>query len=83
MNKVYILKPYTPYIAAAQGEIIKYKFRLYDQWYCISEVQLEWGQPQVARPLEEDDNYGYVLYESFDDAMAYVNQLREFERYAF
>lgn len=80
MNKVYIIKPYNPYVLPAEQEIIRYIFRIYDSQYCISEVVLNWGQPQTSRPIEEEDNFGYNLFNTFDEAMEYVQLIRRLSK---
>ena len=80
MQKVYILKPYSPYVRPAPEETIEYIFRLYGEQYCIASVVLDWGIARTARPIEEEDDFGYTFYETFDDAMAFVKQLKEFEK---
>ncbi len=79
-EKVYIIKTYNPYIAPADGETIKFIFRLYEQQYCISEVSLYWGKPQVATPIELEDDFGYTMYDTYEDALAFVKELKEISR---
>lgn len=75
-QKVYIIKPYNKYLHPEKGETIISIFCIYDNWYCISEVELEWGTPRVARTLEEQDNFGYHLYNTLEEAQAYVSLLK-------
>lgn len=49
--------------------------------YCITKVELKWGKPQIAIPIEEQsDFYVYTIFESFDAAMSYVQLLRDINR---
>lgn len=79
-NKVYIIKPYNKYLLPQLGETVLYKFNLYDTQYCISEVILQWGKPLVARLIEQQDDYGYYLYNTYQQAMNYVKILKQIER---
>lgn len=79
-NKVYIIKPYDQNLSPQKDETILKKFSLYGNKYCISEVILEWGQPIVARLIQEQDGFGYFLYDTKQEAEMYVKKLKEFER---
>lgn len=77
-QKVYIIKPYNKYLLPQRQQRIVYKFNLYDNAYCISQVSLEWGHPIVARLIQEQDDFGYHLYDTYEDALKYVQQLKHF-----
>ena len=62
------------------GQRIVYKFNLDDNQYCISQVNLEWGKPVVARPIEQQDDFGYHLYNTYEQALSYVLQLKQIAR---
>ena len=79
-SKVYIIKPYNKYMLPQPGEQILYKFNLYNNEYCISETNLQWGKPIVARPLEQQDDFGYHLYNPYEQALSYVLQLKQIAR---
>lgn len=79
-NTVFLIKPYNPYIAPAANETIHYIYRINDRQYAIVETTLDWGQPQLGLSVEEEDNYGYFLYNSLDEAMAYVNLIKEINK---
>ena len=79
-KKIYIIKPYNKYIEPLQGETIISTFIINQTWYCISETFLEWGQPQVARPLLEQDDYGYRIYNTYEEAQEFVRVLKQISR---
>lgn len=79
-NKVYIIKPYNKYLLPQRGETIVYKFELYNTQYCISEVELQWGKPIVARLLQQEDDFGYYLYDTYQQALSYIKQLKTLAR---
>lgn len=75
-QRVYIVKPYSDYLPPERDETILKRFTLYGNKYCISEVALEWGQPRVSRPVGEQDNFGYFLYNTYEEAELYVKKLK-------
>ena len=75
--KVYIIKPYNKYILTEPEQRILYKFNLYDNQYCLVETTLEWGKPVVSRPFQEQDDYGYTIYSTQQDAFNYIKQLKK------
>ena len=79
-KKIYIIKPYNKYIQPAPQEKIISLFIVNQIWYCISETSLEWGQPQVARPLLEQDDYGYRIYNTYEEAQEFVHMLKQISR---
>ena len=79
-NTVFLIKPYNPYIAPAANETIHYTYQVNGNEYAVVETTLDWGQPQLGLSIEEQDNYGYFLYNSLDEVMAYVKVLKEINK---
>ena len=54
-------------------EHARYRFTLNDNTYAIMEVDLIWGQPQLATDTMATDNpNSYHLYETYTDALQFV-----------
>lgn len=76
---VYIVDVYNPY---ARNENVIYRFIYNKQWWAIRRVELEWGKPRGETALEMDDEFSrFHYYDTFEDAMAYVKELRKGENY--
>lgn len=76
MNTVFLIKPYNPYIRPAEGETIRFIFTLHDRQFAICEATLDWGRAQVAVPIDEEDDFGYRLYDTYEEAYDYVQLLK-------
>ena len=60
---------------------VRMRYCINDIWYCIREVELEWGEPLV--PIRIDDNLDrrwYYVYENYDDAIEFVNTMKRMNR---
>ena len=54
-------------------------FLLYNKWYCIRKInKLEWGEPIFKERKIEENSY-YHIYSSFEEAKAFVHQLKQLE----
>ena len=74
---VYIVDAYNPY---ARNTNVLYRFIYNDQWWAIRRVSLEWGKPRGETALELDDEYSrFHYYNTYEDAMDYVKELRKGE----
>ncbi len=80
MNRVYLIKPYNPYVPAAENETIKYIYTINEQQFCIVETVLDWGKPQVGLSIDQEDNYGFYLYNNYEDALEYVKLIKRLAR---
>lgn len=81
-GKVYIIDKYYPHLPPAQGEKCLYVFTINEQQSCIKEVELEWGMPRIATPID-DKRSEYACYKYFDtyeEAEKYVRLLKELNR---
>ena len=80
MNTVFLIKPYNDYIRPAEGETIRHIFTLYDRQFAICEATLDWGKAQVAVPIDEEDDFGYRFYDTYEEAYEYVQLLKRLAR---
>lgn len=80
MNTVFLIKPYNDYIRPAKGETIRHIFTLYDRQFAICEATLDWGKAQVAVPIDEEDDFGYRFYDTYEEAYEYVQLLKRLAR---
>lgn len=71
-NTVFILDTYNKY---ARNENVRYIFRLYDNWYAIKEVELEWGRPALDR-IDVSEYDTYHLFNSYEEAYAAAQELK-------
>ncbi len=76
MNTIFLIKPYSPYISPAEGEIIRHIFKVYDQDFAICEAYLDWGKANVAVPIEQEDTFGYYYYNTYEEALEYANIIK-------
>lgn len=73
---VYIVDVYNPY---ARNRNVMFRFIYHNQWWCIRRATLDWGIPQDTA-LEMDDEYSrFHLYNTYEEAMEFVRQLRKGE----
>lgn len=79
-SKVYILDTYNPYNVSGNVNVKKI-FKHYDHYYCVREVELEWGRPVLNfRSITDDDEFlDFHLYDSLDEAKAAVAALKRCE----
>lgn len=74
-NTVFILDNYSRY---DDNTNVRQIFHLYEQWYCIREVELEWGRPKFARKIE-DDFQNFYLFNTLEEAKQCVKRLKRAE----
>lgn len=79
-NTIFLIKPYNPYIAPAANETVHYIYQVNGNKYAVVETTLNWGKPELGLSIEEEDDYGYYFYKSFDEAMDFVKLLKECNR---
>lgn len=63
-----------------KNDNVRFTFPVNDEWYCIREVPLDWGQPQFPEKDIEDNYTDYCLYPTYEDALNFVktlNKIRE------
>lgn len=74
---VYIVDAYNLY---ARNTNVLYRFIYHGQWWAIRRIELEWGKPCGETALEMDDEYSrFHYYNTYEDAMEYVKELRKGE----
>lgn len=76
-NVVYILDAYNPYHNNAD---VRYVFRYHGLQWCVRQVQLEWGAPIFTEKDVEDDFTNFHIYETLDEALQFVRELKKGER---
>ena len=79
-QKVYIVTSYYRNIPPAPNQKILYVFKLNDSWCCICECELEWGKPRISVPIEEQYDYTYHYFKTYDKAFEFVRLLKELNR---
>lgn len=80
-QKVYIIMPFYNNIPPAPGQQILYVFKINDHQSCICECELEWGNPKIAIPIEEQSEYyKYYYFKTYDEAFEYVKLIKELNR---
>lgn len=80
-QKVYVITPYYSNIPPAHGQHNLYVYSINGRQYCIAEVELEWGQAQVAIPIEEQSDFiSYKYFQTYDEAFEYVKLIKELNR---
>ena len=74
LNKtVFIVDVYSPY---ARNADVRKVFSYNDNLYCIREVSLTWGQPQLDPVFDElETPPSFTLYNTFEEANNYVEDL--------
>ena len=70
-NTVYIIDLYDKF---TKDKIIS-TFKINGRWWAIKEVSLLWGIPQLTK-IEDDDYISFHLYNTLDEAKAYVKQIK-------
>lgn len=50
-------------------------FTLNGVHYCIREVTLEWGVPQLPIRIDDMVEPHYYIFDTYEDALDYVNEL--------
>ena len=72
--KVYIIDVYEKY--RKEGNEVSVHWIGGRQW-CIREVEMEWGLPQIQEKVEYDeDPTTYHIYERYEDAREYLQQMQ-------
>lgn len=80
MKTVFLIKPYSAHISPAPNEKVHDIFKINEQEYAIVETILEWGKPQIAQTIEQEDSYGFYLYNSYKDAKYFADLVRRYNR---
>lgn len=76
---VYIVDAYNPY---ARNTNVLYRFIYHNRLWAVRCIELEWGKPHGETALELDDEYSrFQYYNTFEEAMNYVKELRKGENY--
>lgn len=76
METSYIIKNYNKYSVWDRTHT-RYTFKINGNEYAIMEVELEWGLPQLSYTIEEEDApETYHLYNTYEEAIQYVQQLK-------
>lgn len=70
-STVFIVDTYNKY---ARNKNVCYVFHIHDNWYCIREVELNWGNPIF--PEKPFDETNYYLYNTYEEAITYVKTLK-------
>lgn len=59
----------------------KYVFEINEVWYAVKEVSMEWGLPQLRfRADQEQYPENYRIYDTYEDAMQFVYQMKQLAR---
>lgn len=78
-QKVYIIDVYNPNNTKQNEDVVQI-FKLYDQFYAIFSTELSWGVPILKnRPIDEEQYMDNYIYETLDEAKAFVRKLKELE----
>ena len=73
---VYIIDSYS---AFDNNENVCMTFLLYNNWYCIREInKLEWGEPIFKEKRMDDTSY-YYIYSSLEEAKEFIHKLKQLE----
>ena len=73
---VYILDSYNKFESDDVVEV----FTINSRWYAIKRVKLYFGRPILSNvEKNEDESIHFHIYESLDDAKAYVRKLKMLE----
>ena len=75
-DNVFILDTYNKY---QSNKDVKHIFTLFGKWYCIREVSLIWGIPNFPEKDFEDDYSTFQLYNTFEEALTAVKNMRKAE----
>lgn len=73
---VFIIDLYNKY---HKNDNVKYIFPVNSNWYCIREVELDWGLPEFPEKDIDDDFTQYQLYTNYDDALTFARTLQKLE----
>ena len=75
----YIIDTYDPYNSKANENVV-YTFHLYGGQFCIRATSLSWGRPILKnQSVEESDFINYHIYDTLEEAMQYVHELKKIE----
>lgn len=77
MNTIFIIDTYSQYLPTSVKELARYIFSLNDILYAIYEVELEWGQINMERPIEEEHIPDFYYFNSYEEALDFVKQLKK------
>lgn len=76
-SPAYIIDLYQKF---SSNKNVLYVFKLHGQEYCIRQIdKFDWGQPVFPeKPIDDDFTY-YHIYNSLDEARAYIRYLKDLE----
>ena len=73
----YIIGAYNKYDTWDRTHSV-YKFKINDSWYAIKEIEMVWGLPMLEYQVDRDDApESYHIYESVEEAMEFVEEIRQ------
>lgn len=76
-NSCFLLDIHSPY---DRNNDVRGIFKLYDNWYCIREINdLDWGRPQFEELGMDDSGEIFKLYSTLDEAWDAVRALKRAE----
>ena len=76
----YIISTYNKYDQWDRAHSV-YKFEVNEVWYAIKEVEMEWGLPRLPQYADRDEDLRcYQVYDTKEDAMQFVRQVRQLAR---
>ena len=79
-NTVFILDDYNQY--GLDKDNVRTTIKINGRFWAIKEVQLQWGLPQLQRPITdpEIDPYIYKLYNTYEEAFAALQHIKALNR---
>ena len=75
-QQVYVIDLYNKY---SKDDIVSV-FSINGRWWCIKKVTLEWGKPRLSS-IEDTENefLSFHLYNTLEEAQAYVREIKRLE----
>ena len=78
-QKVYVIDIYNPNNAKRNEDAVQI-FRLNQSYFAIFSVPLQWGKPAFKNQTIDESEYDdFYIYETLDEAKAFVRKLKELE----
>lgn len=79
-QKAYVIDIYNPNNTKKNEDAV-FIFKLRTNWWAIFATTLSWGQPVFKnQTIEDEDEYDdFYVYETLDEAKAFVRKLKELE----
>lgn len=73
----FIIDNFSPF---QKNKNVVYTFRLYGRPYCIRSInEFEWGQPDFPEKDIEDNYTTYLIYNTYEEARNYVDNMKKLE----